>query len=956
MDPEGLSLRLMGPPVIEVDGQALRVDTRKAVALLAYLAIEGPHSRESLAALLWPDSDGTRARAALRRTLSVLNRALGGRWLAAERPLLRLTGPGWWCDVVEFRETVAAGAAEDPERLARLEVAASLYRGPLLEGFTLRDGAAFEDWLIPQAERLRRDVAAVLDRLVEGQIEAGRLEEAAATARRLIELDVLHEPAHRRLMLLYAWLGRRGDAVRQYRQCVTVLDGELGVPPLEETADLHQAIVEGRAPPPPRAGGSAPRRTPRPPPQMSSSAPTALPMVGRDDALGALLDAHAAIDGTGRLLTLVGEAGIGKTRLAQELIEQVRAEGGVVIAVRAHPGDQHLAYAPVAEALREALRRPPKPGWLDLVPDYWRAEAARLVPELSLPTHTAPSEPLASPGAQMRFVEGVWHVLAAALAGPAPGVLFVDDLHRADEATLDLLAYAVARPDGRPFAILASWRGEDLPDGSRWPDVVADAIEGATCSEFALERLEAGAVEALLTSAGVDSGSSLAARIHAEAEGLPLAIVAYLEERCADPAMPWPLPRGLQQLFHARLSTLDGSSGQVLTAAAVIGRSFDVDTLVIAGGRTEAETVTALETLVARGFVRELVDATVRFDFTHDKLRSVAYAAASLARTRLLHRRVADALRSRARGGEPEAALAGLIAHHEQLAGREDEAARMHAAAGAHARRLYANAEALEHLRQALALGHPDVSALQEAIGDVATLDGDYRSALASYEASVAGLEDAAAVAAVEHKIAQVHLRAGDAAAANAHLEAALAGFEGLDAPAERARVLADRSLAAAMESDLAGARRAGREALTLAERAGDRRALAQARNILGLLARREGRLGEAQQQFEISADLAGQLPEPDARVAALNNLALAIAAAGKTDHALAHLREAASLCGRIGDRHRQAALHNNIADVLHAAGREEEAMAELKAAVVLFAGVGGADERQPEIFKLVDW
>ncbi|HSK97077.1 MAG TPA: hypothetical protein VK891_10710, partial [Euzebyales bacterium] len=105
-----LALRLLGPPSIEVDGAPLRVDTRKAVALLAYIALEGPQRRESLSSLLWPESNDGRARAALRRTLSVLNRGLGNRWLDSDRALIGLSGDGWWCDVNEFLDVAATTA------------------------------------------------------------------------------------------------------------------------------------------------------------------------------------------------------------------------------------------------------------------------------------------------------------------------------------------------------------------------------------------------------------------------------------------------------------------------------------------------------------------------------------------------------------------------------------------------------------------------------------------------------------------------------------------------------------------------------------------------------------------------------------------------------------------------------------------------------------------------------
>jgi tetratricopeptide (TPR) repeat protein len=296
-----------------------------------------------------------------------------------------------------------------------------------------------------------------------------------------------------------------------------------------------------------------------------------------------------------------------------------------------------------------------------------------------------------------------------------------------------------------------------------------------------------------------------------------------------------------------------------------------------------------------------------------------------------------------------------LIARHEQLAGHDARAAEMFAIAGEQARALYANIEALSHLRQALALGHPDGAALHEAVGDLETLRGDYGAALVSYD-TAAGTATASALAVLEHKSAHVHLRMGAIDAARARLDAAAAALGEAPEPGLRARIAADRSLAAERAGMVEEAELEARRALDLAERADDRRALAQARNILGLLARHTGRLDEAQRQLEYSADLAGGLPEPDAQITALNNLALVLGDARRFDHALEHARTAVRLCERIGDRHRQAALHNNIADLLHGAGREDEAMEHLTTAVTLFAEVGGQTSAAPEIWKLVDW
>ncbi|MFZ0341962.1 MAG: hypothetical protein WAL31_06475, partial [Gaiellaceae bacterium] len=158
-----LRLSLLGPPEALCEGVPLTVDTRKATALLAYLALEeGRHGRDVLAELLWPEYAPDRARAALRRTLSTLRSALGGRWLAVSRDAVSLERDGVLLDVDDFRR-LAAGAD-----LAELEQAAALQRGAFLAGFGLRDSAPFDDWQSLQAGTLARELGAVLDRLAEG--------------------------------------------------------------------------------------------------------------------------------------------------------------------------------------------------------------------------------------------------------------------------------------------------------------------------------------------------------------------------------------------------------------------------------------------------------------------------------------------------------------------------------------------------------------------------------------------------------------------------------------------------------------------------------------------------------------------------------------------------------------------------------------------------------------------
>ena len=517
--------------------------------------------------------------------------------------------------------------------------------------------------------------------------------------------------------------------------------------------------------------------------------------------------------------------------------------------------------------------------------------------------------------------------MSAAAAGSVPGVLVVDDVQWADEATLGLLSYGARRLSGRGLLVLLTTR---------------EPMRRLGGSVLALERLAPEEVGELLRAAAPDAAPELAARLYEETEGLPFLLVEYLNSLGADP--DWALPAGARELLLARLDPVSETGRQVLAAAAVIGRSFEVDTVRAASGRGDEETVGALEELVRRGLVRE---GRFDYDFAHEQLRRLVAEETGLARRRLLHGRAADAL-----AGGP--AGAAEVARHLRMAGRDPEAAAAYRRAAEHARALFANAEALSHLRSALAVGDPEPGSLHLAIGDLQTLQGEYAAALASYE-TAAALSPAAELGAIEHRLGQVRHRRGEWALATAHFEAALAATP-KDELAARARICADLSLSAHDGGDPARAAELAERARAMAEEAGDPRALGQAHNLLGALATSGGAAADALDHLGRSLQLAEATGDPGARVAALNNLALAHRARGELEPALELTRAALELCAAQGDRHREAALHNNLADLLHAAGRHDDAMDELKRAVAIFAEVGAEGEPQPEVWKLARW
>ncbi len=265
-----IRLFCFGHPRITTGGVECAIERRKALALVAYLALsDRPAPRDVLATLLWPELDQDRARAALRSTLPVLTSLLPGYWLAADRTTIRLKREDVWVDVREYLSLLAQARSHDhppeapcPRCRAPLEEAIALYQDDFLAGFSLADSSEYDDWQATQRDWLRRECAGALRRVAHYENRVGNAEGALVFAQRWLALDPLNEAAHRCLMHVYVELGQRSEALRQYERCAQLLDSELATPPEHETQALHQAInahtgVRGAALPRP-AGDAQP--------------------------------------------------------------------------------------------------------------------------------------------------------------------------------------------------------------------------------------------------------------------------------------------------------------------------------------------------------------------------------------------------------------------------------------------------------------------------------------------------------------------------------------------------------------------------------------------------------------------------------------------------------------------------------------------------------------------------
>jgi DNA-binding SARP family transcriptional activator len=732
-----LSLALRGSPIIQHGGSLVVFPTRKTLALLAYLAVErGAHSREKIAALLWPESEAGQARTTLRSTLALLRTALGepGAHLTATRDALafdQMSEHMLDTDMLRATARMATVSAQPNQvepMLRQLTDAATAWRGDFLDGFSLGDAPEFDDWATLQRESLHRAAALVCDTLSRLRLDRGELDSALEIAGLWVARDRLSESAHRRLIQIHATAGDRSAALKAYAACRAMLLDELGVEPEPATEALAARVRAGTV--------VRVLDTPAAYPPAAGSLPTALQstaFVGRAAQQLALATAYrVAAQGATTAVAVLGEPGIGKTRLVGEFLSWADVHGADVLRGRAHETGGRLSYHPLIEALRRRLEA--IHDLRSLLATTWLAELARLLPELLDRVENLPvPAQMAEAEAHARLFEAVAR-LGHALAAQAPLVLFVDDLQWADAASLDLLAYLARRwaALGTRALIVVTARSEEL-DGA----IAAEADERVTLaawlaelgrtiwlSELRLEPLtreDTGQLVRALIAEGrspeqvsAPSGhwsvvEALRTWLYEATGGQPFFMVqtlgALLESRAlqqaeaggwelSPPARGELLPTGIRDLVLARLRRLSVPAHLACTACAVLGDGCDFEQVREVSGLQAPEDLAAIEELFQRGLLSEHAGS---YSFTHDTIREVAYAEVSETRRRLFHRRALTSL-------EQNAAPAARLAYHALASGLPEAALRHSLAAGDEAMGMSAVRAAMSHYEQARAL------------------------------------------------------------------------------------------------------------------------------------------------------------------------------------------------------------------------------------------------------------
>lgn len=615
-----LRIALVGAPQWQRADAAPQPLARKDAALFALLAVDREPARDRVAAWLWPDVPLAGARVNLRQRLFKLRQLLDHPLVGAD----------------------AAMRLQD-------DVAVDLLHGDLpVEGRLLGDLdygdlEAFDGWLGMHRHQLQnRQIEAGL-LAVQALEQANDLDTALSACERLLARDPARERSWRQLMRLHYLRGDRAAAVAAFQRCQQLLVAELGIRPSTETLQLLAQIERLQAPQ--AAAAVLPPALARPP-----------RLVGRADAVARLQGAWDQ----GRAALLLGEGGIGKTRLLDDF---VRGRAGL-LSLRMRPGDAGTPYAGVVPLLRQAWQRRP-PG----LPDDVSAELARLLPEAGPAPHP---ERKASQPILWQAVEALF---GAAVASGVE-VIAVDDLHHADEASLDLLRWLAASQLLTDLRWLFAARADGPGDATvRLREWSADAARVET---VALRPLSADDVSELLASLDLPSGSVAglpsAEALHRHAGGHPFFTLETLKDALAGGPGPLPQPAGATAMLQRRLQRLRPAAQDLLRVLALADGELPADV---------AAEVLGLPLLQLAPAWAELEEAqlTRAGALAHDLVREVAGAQVPQPLRPGLHAALATAM---ARLGNVPASR---LAWHWRHAGRPAEAAAAWRAAATQARR-----------------------------------------------------------------------------------------------------------------------------------------------------------------------------------------------------------------------------------------------------------------------------
>lgn len=672
------------------------VESSRMQELLTYLILHrnAAQSRQYLSFLFWPDSSDKQARTNLRQLLHHLHLKLPAakQYITSNGKTIQWnTQAHCIADVEQFEQFLLQARNADKAHVSEeyYRKGIELYKGDLLK-------TCYSEWITLHRERLQREYTKALEEVVQLLEKKRDYTTAIGYATQLLEADLLHEPVYRLLMGLHAGNNDRAGALKVYQKCIQVLQAELGVEPDKDTKAIYNRLLINES------VNAASKNIP-----SGALHQDLWPLVGRHQEWEALQKCwNQCLSGSKHLALIQGEPGIGKTRLAHEFLHWADKQGYKLAHARCYEAAGALTYAPITDLLNTAAIR----SKLSTLNPIWLSEIARLLPDLLIEQQLlVPPGPLTEGWQRLKFFEALSRAFTS---DGTPKILYIDDLQWCDQETLSWLQYFLHFEKGTKVLLMATMRSSEYLLNQPLKKLLTDLQREQLLLTIPLLPLDE--QETLLLAKQVinEPDDNIDLNLYKETEGNPLFIIESIRNSEFETKNHIPavlnsyyssvsaLSPKVGQVIAARFAKLSSEAKEIMNISAVIGREFSFEVLKNASNMVERDIIYALEELMQHYIIREQHSGD--FDFSHDKLREVAYAGMSHTRKRWLHRTVAETIEKI--HVKHKTMYSNRLAYHYDHAGLTEKAIHYYSIAARGAQQIFANYEAVSFLKRAIAL------------------------------------------------------------------------------------------------------------------------------------------------------------------------------------------------------------------------------------------------------------
>ncbi len=734
----GLEIRLLGIPEIICDGNNYKIKTSKVLYLLAYLLFEKrPITKDNLIYLLWPNSDEIHGRKSLRNAISHLRkvfRPYARQCILTENNTIRLVlNPEIFVDINKI-EAISEGTNElrypnDNNEIDRivneiqiLQDSTSLYRDEFLTGFSFGESPEFEEWVTFVREHYHRLYENILNRLFYLEFSIGQNKSALETAKLWIDLNPFSDSACRSLMIAYNSIQAGEDSIRVYKEFKDRLASELGCNPEPKTEDLFQKIHQEIS----RSELKIPFL------KKVTCNSLAFPFVGRTIEINSLISAFYETTKPGnRIVVVIGEAGIGKTRFVNEFLQWVKYQNVYTITGSSWEGSFRVPYQPIVESIRSFIETDEASKVVPKVDDVWLVELTRLLPELRSKYRNLPDFSTDETTSKQALFESVSHFMSS-VATEKPIIWLLEDLHWADMASIDLLNYSLRSwtRHNSPILFITTIREEminSVINLRNWIDELGRDIDITTIQLNPLDfediksYLNKMDTPLMLKNLSAEDKDKLCSWLWEQTNGFPLLLAETsnqyfinkknIEEILHPSFAQIPNfheenfqrinleinPR-INEIVHWRMNRLSQNALNIAQVGAIVGSHITFDIIARVTNLSEEEIYSAIDELLLNR-IFQLTDKpgsneTLTFRFTHVIIKDIVQSSIPNTKKFVLHRKIFNAL-------QETGSTSASLAYHARMSNQYESAFVNYAIAGNNALELFDPKDAIYYFEKA---------------------------------------------------------------------------------------------------------------------------------------------------------------------------------------------------------------------------------------------------------------